>query len=171
MGLEWAISLLSTIATIVGSIATLAYWLGRRLAKVEFRLKEVEGRIGELEGRLGRRVERLGEAFIGYQEFLVEYLSAEGVIKRAAVEMLRNEARRLIGLASANPFTREELKRLKELLDKDELALEEALELRELARKAVREYGHYPEAWKLHIYASIMVGLARRREGEENATY
>ncbi len=51
--------------------------------------------------------------------------------------------------------------------EKEGLTLDEANELLELARKAVREYGEYPEAWKLHIYASIMVGLAYRRKREE----
>ncbi|WP_243670316.1 hypothetical protein [Vulcanisaeta sp. JCM 16161] len=83
--------------------------------------------------------------------------------------MLRNEARRVMKLAvSGNPLSKEEWDRIKELLDKDELTLEEALELRELARKVVREYGEYPEAWKLHIYASIMVGEAIRRQSQQS---
>ena len=68
---------------------------------------------------------------------------------------------------STNPLTKEEWKRPGELLDKDDQTLEEALELRELARKVVREYGEYPEAWKLHIYASIMAGKELRKTSGE----
>ncbi|MEM1610624.1 MAG: hypothetical protein QXQ57_03125 [Sulfolobales archaeon] len=72
-------------------------------------------------------------------------------------------------LATMNPISKEEWMRIKELLEKNELTLEEALELRELARKVTDEYGDRAEAWKLHIYASMMVGYALRkmREKEE----
>jgi hypothetical protein len=66
-----------------------------------------------------------------------------------------------------NPFKREEWKRLSELLDRNELNLNEALELREFARRAIEEYGDKHEAWKLHIYASIMVGEAIKKEAKK----
>jgi len=47
------------------------------------------------------------------------------------------------------------------------IELREAYELLNLARKAIKEYGDHPEAWSLHVYASIMVGLAYRRMREE----
>ena len=80
--------------------------------------------------------------------------------------------------AMLNPLTKEEAIRLKELLDKEKLTLEEADNLREIARKLVREYGdRVGEAWKLLIYASIMRGIAlseleerKEREGEQVAS-
>jgi len=33
-------------------------------------------------------------------------------------------------------------------------------------RKVLDEYWDRPEAWKLHIYAAMMVGLAIKREEE-----
>jgi hypothetical protein len=48
------------------------------------------------------------------------------------------------------------------------LTLEEALELRELARKVAWTYGHRVEAWKLHLYATMALDSQeknlRRRE-------
>jgi DNA repair exonuclease SbcCD ATPase subunit len=127
----------------------------------------VDGRFNELKGYIDSRVNRLSEAFSSYQEFFIELLMTEGVIKPERAFIAKNEARRIMRLAtSTNPLTKEEWKRLGELLDKDDLTLEEALELRELARKVVKEYGEYPEAWKLHIYASIMVGRALRKMSE-----
>ncbi len=73
-------------------------------------------------------------------------------------------------LAITNPFTKEEWRRLKELLDKSEkedLAIDEAYELLNLARKAIDEYWEYPEAWKLHMYASMMVGFAWKKQREK----
>jgi len=66
-----------------------------------------------------------------------------------------------------NPISKEEWKRIKELLEKEELTLEEALELRELARKVTDEHGDRPEAWRLHAYASMMVGYALRKMKEK----
>jgi len=143
----------------------------RRLGeKLDSRTSELGERISGLEARVGRKLERLADAFVSYQEFLASYFVSEGVLKPEAARVALVEARNLMRLAVSNPFTREEWKRLADLLDKsekEELSLEEAQELLELARKAVREYGEHPEAWKLHIYASMMLGLAYKRMKEQ----
>jgi len=174
---EFIASLTSTVSVVV-SVSTLAYWLGGKFKEIEMRFrqiderfKEIDRKFAELEEKLSRRIERLGDAFVSYQEFFVKYLVSEGVLKPSAADVAITEARNLMKLAVSNPFTKEEWKRLKELLDKGEkekyLTLEEAYELLNLARKAIKEYGDHPEAWSLHIYASIMVGLAYRRMKEE----
>ena len=68
-----------------------------------------------------------------------------------------------------NPLKREEWIRIRDLVDKDDLTLEEALELRDLARKAIKEHGDKPEVYKLHIHSCIMVRLARRKDMESRA--
>lgn len=68
-------------------------------------------------------------------------------------------------LALTIPLIKREWMRIKELLGKDELDLEEALELKELARKVIEEHGDKYEAWKLHIYADIAVGRAAKKQG------
>ncbi|MCC6062434.1 MAG: hypothetical protein LM581_05650 [Desulfurococcales archaeon] len=134
---------------------------------VDQRFNEVDQRFISLERHIDIRLSRLGEAFRSYQEFFIEYLATQGFLKPLEASMLKNEASRFIKLAFMNPLSKDELRRIKELLDKDELTLEEALELRELARKVTDEYGDRPEAWKLHIYASIMVGYALRKMKEK----
>jgi chromosome segregation ATPase len=147
--------------------------LNKRIDVIERDLNDlrryVDQRFASLERHIDIRLSRLGEAFRSYQEFFIEYLATQGFLKPLEASMLKNEASRFIKLAFMNPLSKDELRRIKELLDKDELTLEEALELRELARKVTDEYGDRPEAWKLHIYASIMVGYALRkmREKEE----
>jgi len=147
--------------------------LNKRIDVIERDLNDlrryVDQRLVSLERHIDTRLLRLGEAFRSYQEFFIEYLATQGFLKPLEASMLKNEASRFIKLAFMNPLSKDELRRIKELLDKDELTLEEALELRELARKVTDEYGDRPEAWKLHIYASIMVGYALRkmREKEE----
>ncbi len=134
-------------------------------------LKEYfEGRLGGLEERFSSRIERLAEAFTNYQEFFVEFLTTEGVIKPGYRDLLIKHARGTMRLAALNPLTREEWERLKLYLDKserDELTLEEADDFLELARKVVREYGEHPEAWKLHIYAAMTRALTAKRYYEQ----
>jgi chromosome segregation ATPase len=145
--------------------------LNKRIDVIERDLNDlrryVDQRLVSLERHIDTRLSRLGEAFRSYQEFFIEYLATQGFLKPLEASMLKNEASRFIKLAFMNPLSKDELRRIKELLDKDELTLEEALELRELARKVTDEYGDRPEAWKLHIYASIMVGYALRKMKEK----
>ena len=48
-----------------------------------------------------------------------------------------------------NPLKKEEWIRIRDLVDKDDLTLEETLKLGDLARKAIKEYGDKPEVYKL----------------------
>lgn len=177
------------------TVISLAYWLGRKFEEINGEFKsvrsEAEKRSGELRGemdkriselreemserfsvmeerleRLSSRIERLGFAFTGYQEFFVEFLVSEGVISRDKGGLVKEEVKKLVSMALINPLKREEWIRIRDLVDRDDLTLEEALELRDLARKAIKEYGDKPEVYKLHIYSCIMVGLARRKSME-----
>ncbi|MCD6096112.1 MAG: hypothetical protein J7J99_06065, partial [Thermoprotei archaeon] len=82
------IGLLGTIATVIVSIATLAYWLGRKFAQIETRLDH-----------LGRGLFNLADAYVGYQEFFVEFLIHESVLRPAARDLLVNEVKRMMKLA------------------------------------------------------------------------
>jgi len=164
---ELLISIFSVVVTIIISIATLAYWLGRRFTALEGEIKDVETRLGGEIKRLRGVIRRLGAAFVGYQEFFIEFLVGKGILAKEKGDMVKGEVRRVLEIAFTNPISKEEWRRIKELLDKDELTLEEALELRELARKVAWIYGHRVEAWKLHLYASMAVGFARKKLEEE----
>ena len=203
------IGLLGTIATVIISIATLAYWLGRkfvqiearfvqvedrfrgiderfkqidnRFAQIESRLDHIEARLSKVESRLDdiearlNRLERglfnLADAYVGSQEFFVEFLVHESVLRPAARDLLVNEVKRIMKLAlPSNPLTKEEWEKIKlyfEKSERNEITLEEAEEFRRLARKVVREYGHYVEAWKLHLYATMTLAFVRKKYWEE----
>ena len=223
-------AILGSLLTILASLASLAYWLGRKFAQIDARFKAIDERFKAVEGsvnalrrefdeklgslerrydeKLGlleerfneklssleksfdeklsslerrfdeklssveRKVGSVAEAARNQLEFFTEFLGYRRVISWRDVTFVKGELYRLS--AAPNPLTKEEAARLKELLDKEKLTLEEADELREIARKLVREYGdRVGEAWKLLIYASIMRGLAlseleEPEEGEES---
>jgi len=148
--------------TIIGMLGVALYWLGEKFKEIDKRFEQVDEKI---EG-VKRYVDRVLAGFASYQVFFVEFLTAEDVIKRDRADLLKGELRRIPALARANPLTEEEWRRLAELIEKEELTYVEALWLREIARRLIKEYGT-PETWKLHIYASMWVALARKKESRQ----
>jgi acyl carrier protein phosphodiesterase len=183
---EVIVSIITTVVSVGVAVASLGYWLGKKFTEIDYRFRliderlnavnerfkaidarfeQIDKRFDELEKRIVSRIERVAMAFAGYQEFSVEFLSREGVIKGDARELLVREARRVAGLALANPLTKEEWEKVLKYIDKkvEEFTLEEAEEFVELARKVALECGDRPEAWKLHILAALTLGLVLRR--------
>ncbi len=178
--IEVLISIISSTITIIVILLSTIYWLGRKFSEIDMRFKmiderfkqvdkrfeEIDKRFIELEKRLIRRLERFASAFVNYQEFFIEFLTHEGILKRESRELLIREIRRMVKLAMMNPLTKEEWKKILEYLDKSEkdtITLEEAEEFLELARKVALEYSDIPGAWKLHIYATITLALTRKK--------
>ena len=190
------ISFLDLISAIGGLgglslIICLAYWLGKKFTEIDERFKQIDEGFKQIDERfkqiderfdglrsyvdgrfdeLGRRIERIGSAFMNYQEFFVEFLAHEGVIRSGSKELLVGEARRVVGMAMLNPLTKEDFKKIEEYIEKSEkdtITLKEAEEFRDLARRVVMEYGEHPEAWKLHIYATITLALIRKKNLEK----
>jgi hypothetical protein len=148
------VTVLSTVVTVAVAVGSAAYWLGSRLTRVE---KNIE--------RLSERLERLTNAINGVGESIVEYLGLKGVLNQGEVNYLRSEIMRLTSIAT-NPLTAEEKKRLLELVNKDDLTLEEAEELHNLARKFYEEYiDKTPDAFKVLLYAAAMRGITYRKYG------
>jgi hypothetical protein len=162
------------------SIIGLAYWFGRRFARIDERFRQIDERFEQVDRRLGGLEaslkaymdEKFGSLKRGVRsanEFMVDFLSYEGVLRREASELLRREMSRVL---SGNPITDaltgEERRRLKELIEKDELTLEEADELYRIADKLVEECGdRYTEVWKLLWYSRFWIGYNLRKQREE----
>jgi hypothetical protein len=184
---ELLLTMLGNLITILISIVSLAYWLGKKFTQIDERFKiidekfkvidekfkAVDERFNNFErainGRfdvMERRISSIMEATRNQLEFFTEFLGFRKVIEQRDVTFVKGELYRLS--STHNPLTKEESIRLKELLDKEKLSLQEADELREIARKLVREYGDkIGETWKLLIYASIMRGIALSELEEE----
>ncbi|MGC9021387.1 MAG: hypothetical protein ACP5KE_09300 [Candidatus Methanodesulfokora sp.] len=172
------LTMLGNILTIVISVGSLAYWLGRKFARIDERFKLIDERFKMVDERFSRiderfklideRIDSIIRATTSQMEFFTEFLGFRKVIEERDVTFIVSQLHRISSVHLANPLTKEEAKRLDELLDKKELTLEEADELREIARRLVREHGHEDETvWKLLIYASIMRGIAMRKLGEK----
>jgi polyhydroxyalkanoate synthesis regulator phasin len=146
--LSVVVSTLSLVINLTRSVGD----LGERITRVE---RDIE-RLGEGLGKLTNVIGNVGEV-------IVEYLGLKGVLNQGEVNYLRSEIRRLAS-TTTNPFTEAEKKRLLELVDKDDLTLEEAEELHELARKFYREYfDKTPDAYKVLLYAAAKHGEVLRK--------
>jgi len=86
------------------------------------------------------------------------------------IERLATSNTRRITSTATNPFTEAERRRLLELVDKDDLTLEEAEELHNLARKFYREYiEKTPDAYKVLLYAAAKHGEVLRKHSKQTS--
>ena len=137
----------------------------RDIGDLRERLTRVEDGIE----RLGEGLGRLTNAINGVGEAIVDYLGFRGVLKPEEATYLKSEIRRLTSIAT-NPFTEAERRRLLELVDKDDLTIEEAEELHELARKFYREYiEKTPDAYKVLLYAAAKHGEVLRKHSKQTS--
>jgi polyhydroxyalkanoate synthesis regulator phasin len=110
---------------------------------------------------------RLANAINGVGEAIIDYLGSRGVLKPEEATYLKSDIKRITSIAT-NPFTEAERRRLLELVDKDDLTLEEAEELHNLARKFYREYiEKTPDAWKVLYYAAAKHGEVLRKHSKQ----
>jgi polyhydroxyalkanoate synthesis regulator phasin len=137
----------------------------RDIGDLRERLTRVEDGIE----RLGEGLGRLTNAINGVGEAIVDYLGFRGVLKPEEATYLKSDIKRITSIAT-NPFTEAERRRLLELVDKDDLTLEEAEELHELARKFYREYiEKTPDAYKVLLYAAAKHGEVLRKHSKQTS--
>jgi len=137
--------------------------IDKRFEALERRLDGIESEIRSLRITASRVVEAVKSS----QEFMIDSLPYEGVLRKEASDILKHEISRVFKVIThANPLTKEEVERLKQLIEKEELTLKEAEELYEIANKLVYEYGT-SETWKLLFYARFWIGYNLRKMKEE----
>ncbi len=111
--------------------------IDRRFEAIEKRLDGIENEIRSLRTAILRIVEVVRSS----QKFMIDSLSYEDVLRKEVTNVLKHEISRIFRVISMyiNPLTKEEIERSKQLIEKEELALEEAEELYEIANRFVYE--------------------------------
>ncbi|WP_054849204.1 hypothetical protein [Vulcanisaeta sp. JCM 14467] len=169
MDVSLILGIVGPIVTIVVILGTSLYWLGGKFKEIDMRFQQIDQRFNELKNYVDERFNRLVNIITGQNEFLTEFLGFRGILDSRDVSFVKSVLRSMVNMAT-NPFTEAEKKRLLELIDKDELTLEEANELLELARKFAMEYGDRgPDVWKVLWYAAAMRGITLRKLEEKKA--
>ena len=152
--------LIPVLVSILVSVASLAYWLGRRFTLIDERFEKVNERFEKLE----KEFSSFRDVFIQYNEILVSLLEAKGMLSRGEVLALKGFLGSLRPRPASKYYTEEVARRLDELLAKDpeELTLADLRELDRIAdliwnegyesgRMDLREY-----AMKLKLYVMMV---------------
>ena len=159
--------LIPVLASILVSVASLAYWLGRKFTLIDERFERINERfekVNEKFERLEREFSSFRDVFIQYNEILISLLEAKGILSKGEVLALRGFLGSLRPQPASKYYTEEVAKRLDELLAKDpeELTLADLRELDRIAdliwnegyesgRVDLREY-----AMKLKLYVMMV---------------
>ncbi|MEM1597459.1 MAG: hypothetical protein QXP31_00045 [Pyrobaculum sp.] len=141
--------------------------IGKTVKNVEARVSNIETRLNSIETRL--------ESFANYQETLLDFLAAEGVVEHS---VLRGHVRTLYPRARSRYYTEEAERRLVAILDKDldEITWDDLTELDNIAELIFKEYletgredlrKYYP---KLKFFIAAMRGYLRRKEWERQSS-
>jgi len=149
------VTILSILIPVITSIATLAYWLGRKFALIEERFERIDERFEKIEERFGKiderfkemderferveeRIEKLERGFSSLRDVLTQYnetllslLEVRGVLSKGEVLALKGILSPLRPHPTSKYYTEEVARRLDELLAKDpeELTLSDIREL------------------------------------------
>ena len=133
----------------------------------------LEQEVRSLKLSLRQGLRSLASGFYNYQETLVDFLAAKGVITVPEAALLRGSLKSLVPVSKSKYYTEEVRRRLIELLEKDveEYTWEDVAELEKIANAIYKEYEetgredlieYYP---KLRMFTAIIRGILRRKEG------
>jgi len=187
--------LIGTVVAVVTSIASLAYWLGRKFARIDMRLKQLEGEFGarlqrleerfdmrlkQLEREFGARLQQLEgrvDSLAGFTRstyaLLVDFMTMKGLFAEEERAFLIREVERLSASLPLrqNPLTREEVKLIleavREVKEKDprEVDVEKLDRALEIAWSWFEREGRY-EAARLWMVLYALRAIVRRERGE-----
>jgi len=135
-----AIGFVGIIITIITSVASLAYWLGRKFANIDAKFRSIDRRIEGIE----RALRGLAFASSEGHKAIIDFLALKGLIERREAEYLSKRVESEFRLHAPNPLTEEELKFLKEFISRaarnvDEVTIEEAERAYELGLRMFTE--------------------------------
>ena len=156
---------IGSLASIIVSISSIAYWLGRKFEAIDKRFEAIDKRFEAIDKRfeaIDKRFEAIDNEIRGIRReiviiadsirsstlsinsMLIEFLGVKGVITREESTFLVNEARRLSPtIILPNPISKEDSEFLKNVLNKDvdDISIEEAERISEIGKKIWIENG------------------------------
>ena len=173
--LDWSAALSSLVAQapLAALVVALVYFtLKREIERVRADLRGELGGVRVEVADLKLRSASVERALQGFGETLIEFLAAKGVVSEPERVALRGSLAVMLPPARSKYYTEEVRRRLLELLEKDDVALED---LRELDRISDLIYKEYLETgredlikyyYKLRIYIALLTGLLRSKAGQ-----
>jgi len=184
-------TILSILVPTLASIASLAYWLGKRFEAIDRRFEDVNRRFEDvnrrfeevnrrfeevgrmfrsLERRLDSSFEALKNAILAINSMLVEFMGLKGLFTREESRFLISEIGRILASIrpSTNPLSKEKYEYVIKILkkeDPDKITIEEAEKLAEIGKEWWKEEGS-EIAYKLFLTGEVIKAyhLGKQRE-------
>jgi len=186
---EVMIAVLGLYVTIVAQIAVIAYWLGRKFARIEERFKEIDRRFSDVDKRfkeIDKRFEDLEQslrneirraftavltASMAMNSLIVDFLALKGLVTEKERDFLRSQLTSIVSSTVINPLTKEEIEFLRKVFSKpeSEITIEELDKVLEIAKRWFFETGE-EKAYRLWLYTYMYrasLKYERLREKEE----
>ena len=167
-------TVLSILIPTLASIASLAYWLGRkfeaidrrfeaidrRFEEVDRRFEGVDRRFEELEKRIVASFEAFKNAVLAMNTMLVEFMGLKGLFTPQESRFLTSEMNRMMSAfkPQLNPLTKEEYEFVVSVLSKedhDKITIEEAEKIAEIGKRWWKEDG-LEVAYRLFLTGEII---------------
>ncbi len=190
--MDWLVQLLSTIITVVISIASLAYWLGRKFAEIDARFRIIDERFRQIEekferieerfGRIDERFERLEHTMKSMvrsvlsctqamQHMLIDFMSVKGLFTREERDFLVREVDRFATLHQYNPLKPEEAKFIKQVMEEIRTKDPKEFEMWKLDKvmeifQRLFEEEPTPEVAKMLLYVYTLKRILQKERGE-----
>ena len=142
---------ISISLTIIGMLAGVTYWLGRKFSKIDYRFENIEREIS-------RAFDGMKSATVTINSLMLDFLSLKGLIRDDEARMLGSEMQRVFSIVKLNPIAKEDLEYLKKIFSKDvdEITIEEAEKVAEIGKKWWYEDGSEV------AYKTFLAGLVIR---------
>jgi DNA-directed RNA polymerase subunit F len=128
---------ISISLTIIGMLAGVTYWLGRKFSRIDHRFEKIEGEISRLRGDISRAFDGMKPAIVTINSLMLDFLSLKGLIRDDEARMIGSEMQRVFSIVKLNPLAKEDLEYLRKIFSKDvdEITIEEAEKVAEIGKK------------------------------------
>jgi hypothetical protein len=145
--------------TIIGMIASVAYWLGRRFALIERKFDALRAEFEDMREDFARAFEGLKSAVSSSHALTLDFLALKGLLDEKEAGFVKAEIERTVSMVRLNPITKEELEFLKKVVAKDvnEITLEEAERIIEIGKRWWFEDGS-EAAYKVFLGGLVIRG-------------
>lgn len=175
---------IATILTILGSIGSLAYWLGRRFTEIEGRFRVIDEKFKQVDERfrirfreLEKRIENLRISIMSatrsIQAFTFDFLSIKGLITRDERDFAIRQIDRIIeaSFQITNPLKPEEVRFIKEVLKEVKEKDPKDVDMRkvEQALRIIEKWSNEEcsvEAFKAWMYMYLIKVSLEKERGE-----
>ena len=175
---------IATILTILGSIGSLAYWLGRRFTEIEGRFRVIDEKFKQVDERFGirfreleKRIENLRISIMSatrsIQAFTFDFLSIKGLITRDERDFAIRQIDRIIeaSFQITNPLKPEEVRFIKEVLKEVKEKDPKDVDMRkvEQALRIIEKWSNEEcsvEAFKAWMYMYLIKVSLEKERGE-----